>query len=457
METVITIVVFLLGLSVLIVIHELGHYWAARIFGIRVEQFALFWGKKLVGFKRGDTEWRINAIPIGGYVKISGMLDESLDEDQVAGDPEPWEFRAKPIWQRLIVMLGGVIMNVILGVIIFIGLKYAYGDKFMFNENLEAGIYVGEGTPAHDLGFRTGDKLVTYNGEPIEIFDHVSDPNILMDGEINFVVDRNGKQEAISIPDDFINDFVDYEPEKRGAGLFVPRVEPILIVPDSAKLKKDMEEGSPAYTINASQAGLMSLDKVLMVDSTSIKYYDEFQALMKDRPEESVNLLVSRAGKQVEVTVQTDTSSIIGVRPYYDTLYSEKSYSLVEAIPVGAKAAWQEGVVRNLQGLGKLFSGKVNPQKSLSGPVKIAKMYGKVFDSTGWRGFWGITGLLSMVLAIMNLLPIPVLDGGQILILSIEGVMGREIPPKPKMWILQISFWLVIGLMLLIVLNDIIS
>lgn len=457
METVITILVFLLGLSVLIVIHELGHYWAARIFGIRVEQFALFWGKKLVGFKRGDTEWMINAIPIGGYVKISGMLDESLDEDQVKGDPEPWEFRAKPIWQRLIVMLGGVIMNVILGVIIFIGLKYTYGDKFMYNENLLWGINVVEGTPAADLGFKTGDKLVTYNGEPIEIFDKVSDPNILMDGEIEFVVERNGQQVPISIPDDFINDFVDYEPEKRGSGLFVPAIEPILVVPDSNDLKEDLAEGLPAFPLSAWESGLRTLDKVLMVDSNKIEYYHDFQNYMKDKPETTVELIVSRGGKQIPLQVTTDTASIIGVRPYYDTLYTKLDYSLVEAIPVGAKAAWQEGVVRNLQGLGKLFSGKVNPQKSLSGPVKIAKMYGKVFDSTGWRGFWAITGLLSMVLAIMNLLPIPVLDGGQILILTIEGISGREIPPKPKMWILQISFWLVIGLMLLIVLNDIIS
>lgn len=457
METVITILVFLLGLSVLIVIHELGHYWAARIFGIRVEQFALFWGKKLVGFKRGDTEWRINAIPIGGYVKISGMLDESLDEEQVQGDPEPWEFRSKPIWQRLIVMFGGVIMNVVLGVIIFVGLKYAYGDKFMYNENLSWGIHVTEGTPAADLGFKTGDKLVSYNGEPIEIFDHVSDPNILMDGEINFVVDRNGKQVSISIPDDFINDFVDYEPEKRGGGLFVPAIEPILMVPDSNKLKEDMSNGSPEYTILAWKNGLRTRDKVLMVDSTKVNYYHEFQALVKDKPEQTMEVIVSRDGKQIPFQITTDTASVIGVRPYFDTLYTSLDYSLMEAIPVGARAAWNEGVVRNLQGLGKLFSGKVNPQKSLSGPVKIAKMYGKVFDSTGWRGFWAITGLLSMVLAIMNLLPIPVLDGGQILILSIEGIMGREIPAKPKMWILQISFWLVIGLMLLIVLNDIIS
>ncbi len=457
METVITILVFLLGLSVLIVIHELGHYWAARIFGIRVEQFALFWGKKLVGFKRGDTEWRINAIPIGGYVKISGMLDESLDEEQVAGDPEPWEFRAKPIWQRLIVMLGGVIMNVILGVIIFIGLKYAYGDKYMYNENLTWGIHVSEGTPAADLGFKTGDKLISYNGEPIEIFDKVSDPNILMDGEIEFVVDRNGEKVAISIPDDFINNFVDYAPEKRGSGLFVPAIEPILYVPDSTDLENDMAEGAPAYTILAWKSGLRTRDKVLMVDSARVEYYHDFQEMMKERPETTVELIVSRDGKQIPFQVTTDTASIIGVRPYFDTLYTKLDYSLVEAIPVGAKAAWREGVVRNLQGLGKLFSGKVNPQKSLSGPVKIAKMYGKVFGSSGWRGFWAITGLLSMVLAIMNLLPIPVLDGGQILILTIEGVAGREIPPKPKMWILQISFWLVIGLMLLIVLNDIIS
>lgn len=457
METVITILVFLLGLSVLIVIHELGHYWAARIFGIRVEQFALFWGKKLIGFKRGDTEWRINAIPIGGYVKITGMLDESLDEEQVKGDPEPWEFRSKPIWQRLIVMMGGVIMNVVLGVIIFVGLKYAYGDTVMYNENLTQGIHVEEGTPAYDMGFRSGDKLKTYNGDPVVIFDDVATPNILMDGEIEFVVDRNGKDVGISVADDFINDYVDYPDDKKGASLFGYGMEPILYVPDSVRFKAVIEAGGEPFPLLAYNAGLRTRDKILMVDSIPFNSYYDFQDYMKEKPGETVGIIVLRDGKQIPFQVSTDSSSHIGVNPYTDTLLTRLSYSLLEAIPVGARAAWKEGVVRNVQGLGKLFTGKVNAQKSLSGPVKIAQMYGKVFGSSGWRGFWGITGLLSMVLAVMNLLPIPVLDGGQILILSIEGIMGREIPAKPKMWILQISFYLVIGLMLLIVLNDIIS
>lgn len=457
LDTLLTIGIFLLGLSVLIVIHELGHYWAARIFGIKVEEFALFWGKKLVGFKRGDTEWRINAIPIGGYVKIAGMLDESFDEDQVAGDPEPWEFRSKPTWQRLIVMLGGIIMNIILGIILFIGLKYAYGDEKIVNADLPHGINVLEGSPAYDLGFRTGDVIKTYKGTPAEYFTDVADPNLLVDRGKYFDIERNGQAMRIDIPDDYMNAYMDYEPDMRSGGLFAPDMEPIVLVPDTATNTLRKKNELPPVNINAWTAGLRDKDKIVAIDSTPVKWWSDLRSHFKEKPEQSFQLTVLRNGAEKQFQVQTDTGATIGVLPFRDTLYSSIRYSFGEAIPVGTAAAWEEGIVRTVKGLGMLFTGNADPRKSLSGPVKIAKIYGQGFKVGGWKVFWGLTAMLSMVLAVMNLLPIPVLDGGQILILSIEAVIGREIPQGPKMWILRISFYLVIGLMLLIILNDIIN
>ena len=457
LDTLLTIGIFLLGLSVLIVIHELGHYWAARIFGIKVEEFALFWGKKLVGFKRGDTEWRINAIPIGGYVKISGMLDESFDEDQVAGDPEPWEFRSKPTWQRLIVMLGGIIMNIILGIILFIGLKYTYGDKKIVNDTLPNGIYVAEGSPAYDLGFRTGDVITSYRGEPIKYFTDAADPNLLVDRGKYFDIQRSGAAVRIDIPDDYMNDYLDYPPAKRGMSLFSPDMSAIVLIPDTATNSARAKNELPPVNINAWKAGLRDRDQIVAVDSVPIKWWSDLHSHFQDKPEQSFEISVLRNGQPMNFTVKTDTGSTIGVLQHTDTLYSTIKYSFGEAIPVGTAAAWEEGIVRTIKGLGMVFSGNADPRKSLQGPVKIAKIYGRGFRVGGWKVFWGLTAMLSMVLAVMNLLPIPVLDGGQILILSIEAIIGREIPQGPKMWILRISFYLVIGLMLLIVLNDIIN
>lgn len=457
LDTLLTIGIFLLGLSVLIVIHELGHYWAARIFGIKVEEFSLFWGKKLVGFKRGDTEWRLNAIPIGGYVKIAGMLDESFDEEQMKSEPQPWEFRSKPTWQRLIVMLGGVIMNVILGIILFIGLKYTYGDRKIVNENLPNGIYVMEDSPAYDLGFRTGDVIKTYKGTPTKYFTDVADPNLIVDRGKYFEIERNGATQRIDIPNDYMNTFLDYPPEIRGNSLFRPDMQAIVLVTDTATNTARAKNELPPININAWKGGLRDRDQIVAVDSMPIKYWSDLHAHFQGKPEQQFEVTVLRDGQRKQFTVSTDTGSTIGVLQFTDTLYSDIKYSFGEAIPVGTAAAWEEGIVRTVKGLGMLFTGNADPRKSLSGPVKIAKIYGQGFKAGGWKVFWGLTAMLSMVLAVMNLLPIPVLDGGQILILSIEAIIGREIPQGPKMWILRISFYLVIGLMLLIVLNDIIN
>lgn len=434
----------LLALAILIVIHELGHFWAARIFGMRVEAFSLFFGPKIFGFKRGDTEWKISAIPLGGYVKISGMLDEHMDTEQMAEEPKPWEFRSKPIWQRLIVMLGGIFMNIILGCLIFIGIKFFKGEDKISNAKVEHGIYVSKGSAADELGFKTGDKLVTYMGEPIEYFTDVMDPNILVDRGKYFDILRDGKEMKVELPDDYLNDFID----KKQRSLFEPNALAVVTVMDTA-----MEGYTPDMPANAFLAGMKSKDRILMIDSTPVKLWSDVVDMLQDKPEQSFEFLVLRGDKEVRMTVATDTSSRIGIGPDISDMFTHVDYSFGQSIPRGISAAFAS-MMNTVKGLVALGTGNADPGKSVSGPVKIAGIMGKTFDRAGWAGFWTLTGMLSMVLAIMNLLPIPVLDGGQVVILLIEGIIGREIPPNAKEWILRIGFFLVVALMLFVFIND---
>lgn len=463
MGTLTVIGLMLLALSILIVVHEAGHFWAARMFGIKVEKFYLFfdWKFKLFSFKKGDTEYGIGWIPLGGYVKIAGMLDESMDEEALKQPAQPWEFRSKPIWQRLIVMLGGIIMNVILGILIFIGHRFFYGQDIIPMSNVSMGIHVQDSSAIHGLGFRTGDKLLTYCGDTLGSFNEYADPNLLVDRGKYFEVEHiDGRKETIHMPDDFINAF-QADTMKVGSYLFMPDMPAILKVASDTTAKAILEANPEAdtaknYSIQAFYAGIRTGDKVVRADSTPIERYSQFQAYMRHRPNTTVTLGVERAGKPLEFKVFTKANSRIGVVPYLDVLNVHKEYGFLEAIPAGTKAAFLQ-IPRTLKGLRAVGSGNANARKSMSGPIGIAQQLGNSFATNGWEGFWAITALLSMVLAVMNLLPIPVLDGGHVLILCIEGIIGRELPMKLKEIIMWIGFILVLALMAFVIGNDIIK
>ncbi len=449
----------LLALSILIVVHEAGHFWAARMFKIRVEKFFLFFDYKfkLFSFKKGDTEYGIGWIPLGGYVKISGMLDESMDEEQLKAEPQPWEFRTKPIWQRLIVMLGGIIMNVILGCVIFIGHRWAYGETVMPMKNLEYGIFVSDSSAMYKLGFRTGDKILSYAGETFEYFNEYSDPNLLVDrGKYFDVQHADGSKAKIEIADDFINAF-QASGESR---LFAPDMAPVLVVVDTVGLadamRKNPKLDTSAMSFQAYRAGMRSGDRILRIDSVPIQKYSQFHGMMRNRPNQTVNLVVDRKGKEIPLQIFTKSISRIGVLPNDSILKEHKSYSFGEAIPSGIAAAFQQ-VPRTFKGLRAVATGNANASKSMSGPIGIAKVLGDGFQVMGWDWFWRLTGMLSMVLAVMNILPIPVLDGGHVLILCIEGIIGREIPIKAKEIIMYIGFIMVLALMAFVILNDVIK
>lgn len=437
----------LLSLSILIVVHEGGHFLAARMFKIRVEKFYLFFdflfplanvlNFSLVKFKKGDTEYGLGWFPLGGYVKISGMVDESMDQDQMKSEPQPWEFRTKPAWQRLIVMLGGIIVNVITGILIFIGLTWFLGDvtipmKFV-NEN--GGVHALE--LADSIGLKTGDQILMVNQAPVESFNDLVKPSNFLEKGASFSVLRAGENIEIPIPENFIESFN----KKDAAEKFLrPRIPAVV------------ESVSPG-TI-ASRSGLQKGDRFTKVDGKEVFYFDEIVEALKNSTGDSIHFSVDRGGKEISVAEQfIDGQKVIGFYPMGldKTKLNIKSYSLGESIAVGPVRAF-DVIWIQIKAFKKIFTGEIDARKSLSGPIGMAQMYG---DSWDWERFWRMTGLLSMVLAFMNFLPIPALDGGYVVFLLYEMITGKEPSETFFETSLKIGFAILMALMVFSFYNDI--
>lgn len=426
----------ILGLSILIVLHELGHFLAARAFGIKVEKFYLFfdaWGVKLFKFNYKGCEYGIGWLPLGGYVKIAGMIDESMDTEQMAGPPQPWEFRSKPAWQRLIVMLGGIFVNIVLGIFIFWMLTFKYGDTFISNEKLTQGIVPG--IVGKEIGLQTGDRILEIDDKKVVHFEDIRSSDVLMGG-VDLTVERGGQTQHISVPLDILNDISDH-----GVDEFVaPRAYLNAI--------QSLQEGGAAE-----KAGFMEGDSILRVEGQPVTYADEFTDVMADKKGQAVDFLVNRDGKEVELTANISDDGILGVVfPRYFPIDQVK-YGFFEALPVGASVAWGS-LIDNAKGLGKIAAGEVKASKALSGPVGIAEMFGA---EVNWIRFWTLVGLLSMALALMNLLPIPGLDGGHTLFLLIEMVQGKPMSDKFMERAQLVGFVIIVALMIFVMGNDILK
>lgn len=424
----------LAGLSLLIVLHELGHFWAARAFGIKVEKFYLFfdaWGFKLFSFKYGDTEYGIGWLPLGGYVKIAGMIDESMDTEQMKQPVKDWEFRSKPAWQRLIVMLGGVTVNVILGIFIFWVLTFTYGDTDINNQKLKNGVVALE--LAEDLGIQSGDKIIAVGQDTIQKFSEILGPKVLM-GNVDLTIQRGDSTLLIPVPSNFIEKVSDSGPGK-------------FLSPRSAFVVESVMTGS-----NAEKAGLLAGDRILAVDSVFIPFYDQISPEFAKRKGEEVMLLVVRGNDTLEFPVLVSTEGTIGFYPKLtDIEFIEEKYSASEAFPMGAQKAW-DAIWLNLKGFGKIFSGDVRADKAIQGPIGIASIYGGTFD---WERFWSLTALISMILAFMNLLPIPALDGGHAMFLILEILRGKPLSDSVMEKAQTVGFFILIGLMVFAFGNDI--
>ncbi len=415
MGVLITISQFILALAILVTLHELGHYLAARAFGIRVEKFYLFfdaWGIKLFKFKKGDTEYGIGWLPLGGYVKIAGMIDESLDTTQLKSEPQPWEFRSKPAWQRLIVMIGGVTVNLILGLGIMIGLKFFNGDSYIPNKaiNEAGGIYASP--VARELGFKTGDFILQLNGKDVEnLGAEFSNPDFIMGDKKEVLILRNGKDSLIKLP----TRLEEYIGKKSELGFISPRVK--------FKVKR-VPAGS-----SADKAGLKPEDQITAVNGESVASFLEFKEMLLNNKDTSIVLTVLRNNKPVTLTTVVSSEGTIGFNPEmigFEGKEVQINYSLGESFVKGTSEGFSM-LAANIKALGKVVSGKVDAKKSLAGPIGIAQMFG---DQWNWANFWGLTATLSLVLAFMNILPIPALDGGHVLFLLWEIVTRRPVNEK---------------------------
>lgn len=428
----------LLGLSILVILHEFGHFIAARAFGIKVEKFYLFfdaWNFSLFKFNYKGVEYGIGWLPLGGYVKIAGMIDESMDTEQMAGPPQPWEFRSKPAWQRLIVMLGGIIVNVIVGIFIFWMLTLRYGETYTPNNALKHGIVPG--TIGSKIGLKPGDKIFAINGKPVERFEDIISSKVLLDNT-TLNVDRDGKMVDVVVPKSILNDISDY-----GIEQFISRVPRTKFAVDS------VVKGG-----NAHKAGLLKGDSILAVNDKQIAYFDQLQAALHSNKGKVVALTVKRKGQLTHLKAQVNKEGLIGFSYKWD-IPEQKTikYGFFSSLPVGANRAITS-FRDNAKGLGKLFTGEVNPRKAVSSPIGIAVMFGDQFD---WFRFWSLTGLLSMVLALMNLLPIPALDGGHSLFLIIEMIKGKPLSDKFLERAQLVGFVMLISLMVFAFGNDILK
>lgn len=443
MEILIKASQFILSLSLLIVLHELGHFIPAKLFKTRVEKFYLFFDYKFSLFKKkiGETVYGIGWIPLGGYVKISGMIDESMDTDQMKEEPKPWEFRSKPAWQRLIIMLGGVTVNFILGILIYILLMYTYGEKYLPNESVKDGIWAQDEL-ATELGLETGDKIISIDGKGVQKFREL--PLEFINGS-EYTVERNGENVQKKIPIDFISKLVD---RGKSAGAFLLPRYPFII----AEVSQD--------SIN-SGADIQPKDIVIGINGTPIKYYDEAKPIIETLKGQNITLTVQRGEETKSIPAKVSPHGNLGVvwsavslpdlekLGYYQL--AEKSYSFAEAVPAGTKKAWTT-LTNYVKQLKKIVNPSTGAYKGLGGFISI----GSIFPSQwSWQTFWSITAFLSIMLGFMNLLPIPALDGGHVVFTLWEMITGKKPSDKFLEYAQVTGFVILVALLLFANGNDI--
>lgn len=424
----------LLSLSILVALHELGHLLAAKAFGMRVEKYSIGFPPKIFGVQYGETEYSLGAIPLGGFVKISGMIDESMDTDAMKEPPKDYEFRSKPAWQRLIVMMGGIIVNVITGVLIFIFITYFNGELHLSKDQLNE-----NGIVAYDLGqevgFQTGDKIIAINGADYEWYSDIRSADVMLEDNSFYTVDRDGEKLDIFIPIDLIEKLSDRE----AAANYIDFRAPFSI-------------GQVSPGSSADEMGLLTGDRILTFNGQEINYYDEFEAAKQENIDSDITITVQR-GEDIEVlNGHLDETGVLGFQANREIEFTQVDFSFAEAIPRGTKEAFSVVWV-NAKALGRIFTGKMDPSKSLMGPIRIAtEVFGGTWD---WLRFWKITGLLSMVLAFMNFLPIPALDGGHVMFLMYEIVSGRKPSDKFLENAQKVGMMLLLLLMAFVLFNDI--
>lgn len=419
---------FILSFSIIVILHELGHFLPARWFKCRVEKFYLFFNPWFSLFKKkiGETEYGLGWVPFGGYVKISGMIDESMDKEQMNQPPKPYEFRSKPAWQRLIIMVGGVVVNLILGFLIYAMTLWYWGESYVPTNKFTYGIATD--SLAQSIGLRDGDKIVSVDGEYIDRFNKIP-LRVILNGAKTFEVERDGKPVTIPIPESFAADLIHYK-----AISFIDMRVPFLGL------------DSIADTSAAMKAGLRKGDQILTVNNQPVPFYHTFRQLIQKSKEKTIAMQVLRGTDTLQLNAAIPKTGTLGVYPisWADKFeVKEVKYGFFEAIPAGFKKSIETLTSYWLQ-LKLIFSGKVNTNESLGSVISIGKMFAPVWD---WQQFWALTAFFSLVLALMNILPIPGLDGGHALFTIYEIISGRKPSDKFMEYAQMVGMILLLGLM----------
>ncbi len=428
----------LLSLSILVVLHEAGHFMFARLFKTRVEKFYLFFDPwfSLFKVKKGETEYGVGWLPLGGYVKISGMIDESMDKEAMQQPPQPWEFRSKPAWQRLLIMLGGVLMNFIFAFVIYIGVLYIWGEEYLPTENVKYGIVVNE--TGEKIGFKTGDKILTIDNQYIEEF-HKIVPTIVLDEAKTVQVERDGQKIDVEISGE------DMALMLKSKGIWTIR-DPY-----------DIKIGKLAKGYPAAEAGLQENDVLGAVDGNSFEFYDQFSNYLASKKNSDISLEITREGQKMAKTVKVNEEGKLGFNPTFNNpdVFEWKTlkYGFLESIPAGIDRGVQT-TINYLKQFKLIFNKETKGYESLGGFATIGNIFAPTWN---WAHFWDMTAFISIILAIMNLLPIPALDGGHVMFLFGEIITGRK-PGEKFLEYAQITgMILLLALVLYANANDIIK
>ena len=407
MEVFIKIAQFLLSLSILVILHELGHFIFARIFNTRVEKFYLFFDPwfAIIKFKKGETEYGVGWLPLGGYVKISGMIDESMDKEQLKKPPQPYEFRAKPAWQRLLIMLGGVSVNFLLALVLYVAILYIWGDSYLPTKNATYGIVVD--SIGREMGLKNGDKILTVDHLEIEKFNSII-TDVILNERKTIQVERDGKLLDIEIPRSVIPAII----KERGT------------IIDARIPYSPMIVNSYMKQSGAKDAGVKIGDEVVGINSQKFEYFDEYREFIRGHKGKELIINLRRGDETLDIPVTISIDGFIGIvrKSTQDLELKRIEYSFIESIPAGITKGFQM-LVTYLKQFKLLFSKETKAYESLGGFSTIGSIFPGEWD---WYAFWNLTAFLSIILAIMNVLPIPALDGGHVMFLLYEVISGRK-------------------------------
>lgn len=419
------------------IFHEFGHYIAAKIFKTRVEKFYLFFDPwfSLFKFKKGDTEYGVGWLPLGGYVKISGMIDESMDKEAMKLPPQPWEFRSKPAWQRLIIMLGGVTVNILLAIGIYIITLAAWGEEYLPTKEVKYGIVVD--SVGQLLGLQNGDKILSIDNEVVEDFFKIPG-RIILENAKSIQVDRDGQKKDLRVPAGFISKLIKHQSRE-----FI-----------NVRIPFEVADFSKSSLVP--KAGMKVNDKIVGLNNLTTLYYDQFKTELGKWKNKEVTVVALRGADTVRFLVKVPETGILGIAPKLPTNYftfNQRHYNIIEAIPAGAVKAYK-GVGNYLKQLKLIFSPEVKAYESVGGFITIGSIFPSTWD---WEAFWGLTAFLSIMLAILNVLPIPALDGGHVLFLLFEIITGRKPSDKFLEYAQIVGMVLLFGLLIFANGNDIIK